>query len=530
MEIIDIGLNDLEPISITLDDTKPGSFGGSSGFGGGIELLMNDKKRAASVSSHVDMDDLDKIENELNELTGKGGSSSNYGSSSGNGSGSGSGGGFFESTTKTLSGFGNMFGLGGSTTQSKPDADVGYEKSDSRLGSATVESIGNSKTWDGFTKLNDIPNEKFEDAPSAAKMSEREKRRKKRAMLKKLEEWREKGLISGNNHFNMDSNYEEIEDEYETALDDKRKKDSIKLQGWWFMTAINSVEYLNAAFNPFDLNLDGWGEQVAEDIDSYEEIFAELHDKYKGGKLSPELSLLLRIGFSAAVVNFSNKALSSAAPGFNDVIKQSPELMKMFTDATVKSMSNNSPGFAFASNLMNSPDNVNTSFGPPPKPVETKSMPSQMRQMNFTDTPSNRPDISMGRGTMFREQGVELNNGYSSATAQERSSNVQERSSAVQERSLRPPAPAPTQTQGPSARPEMRGPQTDIDNILSGLKTKAVNIHERPVAMDAVSVEDVNDSMISISSLKDVQNANMPKRTQNRRKNTSNKNTISLDI
>ena len=90
-----------------------------------------------------------------------------------------------------------------------------------------------------------------------------------------------------------------------------------------------SLEYGNAVFNPFDLNLDGWGEQVSEDIDSYEEIFAELHDKYKGGKMAPELSLLLRIGFSAAVLNFSNKALSTATPGFNDVIKQSPELMKM---------------------------------------------------------------------------------------------------------------------------------------------------------------------------------------------------------
>lgn len=496
MEVIDIGLNDLEPIAISIDDTKPST----TNFGPGIELLMNDKKRTASANTHVAMDDLDDLENELNALSGV---------SSGSGPTSSSGvGGFFDSTTKTLN---NMFGFGGSSSQPTATVNDGYEKSDSRVGSATVESIGNSKTWDGFTKLNDIPNEKFEEAPSSAKMSEREKRRKKRAMLKKLEEWREKGLISGNSHFNMDSNYEEIEDEYETALEDKRKKDSIKLQGWWFMTAINSVEYLNAAFNPFDLNLDGWGEQVAEDIDSYEEIFGELHEKYKGGKLSPELSLLLRIGFSAAVVNFSNKALSSAAPGFNDVIKQSPELMKMFTDATVKTMSNNSPGFAFASNLMNSPDNVNTSFGPPPKPVETKSMPPQMRQMNFTETPSNRPDISMGRGAMFRESGVDLNNGYTSAQQQERS--------------LRPPAPAVS-----SARPEMRGPQTDIDNILSGLKTKAVNIHERPVATDAVSVEDVNDSMISISSLKDVQNANMPKRTQNRRKNTSNKNTISLDI
>ena len=50
---------------------------------------------------------------------------------------------------------------------------------------------------------------------------------------------------------------------------------------------VNSVEYANSAFNPFDINLDGWGEQVSEDLDSYEEIFAELHEKYKGGKNEP---------------------------------------------------------------------------------------------------------------------------------------------------------------------------------------------------------------------------------------------------
>ena len=32
--------------------------------------------------------------------------------------------------------------------------------------------------------------------------------------------------------------------------EDKRRKDSVKLQGWWFMTAVNSIEYANSAFNP----------------------------------------------------------------------------------------------------------------------------------------------------------------------------------------------------------------------------------------------------------------------------------------
>ena len=486
MEVIDLGLNDLEPVTLSFDETPS-----SSSLGPGIELLMNDKKKSATGSMNIDLGDLDKLENDLNNLSSTA-----------------------DSNTKSLnglSGFGNLFGFGSS---SEPKKEVPLEPTDSNIGHATADSMGNTKTWDGFTKMNDIP----QNAP-ASKMTDREKRRKKRAMIKKLEEWYEKGTIKNNSHFNMDSSYEEVEDEYETALEDKRKKDSIKIQGWWFITLVNSIEYANAAFNPFDLNLDGWGEQVSEDMDSYEEIFSELHEKYKGGKLSPELSLLLRLGFSAAVVNFTNKALSSATPGFNDVIKQSPELMKMFTNATVSSMSQQSPGFAFASSMMNDGQKgagVPMNMGPPPAPVETKSMPSMGQRpgnntMNFTQTPPNRPDIAMGRGAAFTSAPVERD-----IPSQ-----------------FNPPAPTNFNSMAPpmptANRPEMRGPQTDIDHILSGLKPKTVDIHALPVKTPDALSELGDDSMISISSLKDMQNANMPKKSR-RRNNGSNKNTISLDI
>ena len=332
-------------------------------------------------------------------------------------------------------------------------------------------------------------------------------------MIKKLDEWHDKGLIKNNSHFSMDSVYEEIEDEYESALEDKRKKDSMKLQGWWFMTFVNSLEYANTAFNPFDLNLDGWGEQVSEDIDSYEEIFAELHDKYKGGKLAPEISLLLRVAFSACVVNFTNKALSSATPGFNDVIKQSPELMRMFTNATVSSMSQQSPGFEFASNLMQ--EQANRPRGPPPPAsVDTKPQGGVPRPgMTFTEAPGNRPDINASRGTMFRESGVDMNNmnQYENAPPQRPVTMHQQ------------PPPIQRQQPVPVARPEMRGPQSsDIDNILSGLKTRTVNIHNQ-------ESNDEDDSMLSVTSLSDINNTNMPKRTS-RRKPRSERNIMSLDI
>jgi len=485
MEVIDLGLSDLEPVSIQFNEPS------SNSLGAGIELLMNDKKKTPSGSMQIDLGELDKLEDALKDLS----ESSNT------------------NETKSVGGLGstfsNFFGMGSSSNSSSgpppPSAsasssnNMGNDYGNSNIGQATADSMGNTKTWDGFQKINEIP-----QMSSSSRLSDREKRRKKRMMIKKLEEWYEKGLLKNNSHFTMESAYEEIEDEYESALEDKRKKDSIKLQGWWFMTFVNSVEYANAAFNPFDINLDGWGEQVSEDIDSYEEIFNELHDKYKGGKLAPEISLLLRLGFSAAVVNFTNKALSSATPAFNDVIKQSPELMKMFTNATVSSMSQASPGFAMASNMMKDATGPSRNMGPPPAPIETKSMPSMgQRPGNNTATagppsmPMNRPDIALGRGA-----------------------------------SLVPPPPPI------SGRQEMQGPKTDIDSILAGLKTKTIDIHQSPVEVQPaqqfnLDTQDARsdygmDSMISVSSLNEMQGANLPKRS--RRRNGSRGNTVSLDI
>lgn len=61
-----------------------GAGGGSSvNFGPGIELLMNDKKRNASNNINIDLGDLDKLENDLNELSGNTNKSVNMGKTGG---------------------------------------------------------------------------------------------------------------------------------------------------------------------------------------------------------------------------------------------------------------------------------------------------------------------------------------------------------------------------------------------------------------------------------------------------------------
>jgi hypothetical protein len=67
----------------------------------------------------------------------------------------------------------------------------------------------------------------------------------------------------------------------------------------------------------------------------------------------------------------------------------------------------------------------------------------------------------------------------------------------------------------------MKGPQTDISNILSGLKQK-----ERDVVFTRDNTE--TESMISVTSLNDINNTNLPKRVK--RKQRSDKNVVSLDI
>ena len=52
-------------MEITELDLNDNRFGRSSNFGGGLELLMNDKVRESSrPTSDIDLEDLNKLENE----------------------------------------------------------------------------------------------------------------------------------------------------------------------------------------------------------------------------------------------------------------------------------------------------------------------------------------------------------------------------------------------------------------------------------------------------------------------------------
>ena len=452
--------------------TKP-----SVNFGGGIELLMNEKKRGGS-SADIGLAELSDLENELNDLSTDIGKKTVENSRSS----------VFNKAINNLptSTREPFEGASISVSKSEPaDRGINIEPDSANLGEQTAQNITTNKTWDGFGKFNNIP-----IVSDEAPMSKEELVREKFKYLRRLEDLERKGA-SLTKKYSMESPLAELQGEYEMIIAEREKSNSVKFQGRMLMACVTGLEFLNSKFDPFDLKMDGWGEQVNENISDYDEIFQELHEKYRSkAKLAPELKLLFQLGGSAIMVHMTNTMFKSAMPGMDEIMKQNPELMQQFSQAAVNSMGESNPGFG---NFMNNFVPGNTApppppnMGPPPSAINTQTMKSQRYA-----PPPNRPDLTASK----TQAGISIEEKFSPLD------NPQH---------IKTPAPA---------RPEMKGPG-DISQLLSGLKTKQVNIPAAPS-------KEKDPSTISISELKEMSDQKVPK--SKRKQSNSARNTVSLDL
>jgi len=251
------------------------------------------------------------------------------GGGGGGGGGSGSGGGF-------LSGIFNLNKSDGGSS--------GGDTGGIHLGQSTSNTDADNRTWDGYGKFNNIPLDPDANVDPTPQLSKEEMLKEKFKLLRKLEELEQKG-VQLTKRYSMDSSYAEMKGEYDTQMEERERQNSVKFQGKMLLACITGLEFLNNKFDPFDLKLDGWSEQVNENLGEYDEIFGELHEKYKSkAKMSPELKLLFQLGGSAIMLHMTNTMFKSALPGMDDIMRQNPELMQQFTQAAVSSMSNNIGG------------------------------------------------------------------------------------------------------------------------------------------------------------------------------------------
>jgi len=457
-----IVLNDITDINIPIQSN-------SINFGGGVELLMNDKRRPDKHSDLMDINisDLNALESELNDLT----EPTEIKSTKSD---------LFQSMLKQPA-----------PKDSKPItlniSDV--DNQEPSIGRSTAQAHVETQPND-YSKFNVHIDP---DIPDVLDKSPEDILREKFTFLNKLENLERKG-VRLTKKYSMDSNLDEMKGEYESIIAEKEKSNSMKFQGKMLMAAITGIEFLNNRIDPFDIKLDGWSEQINENIEDYDDIFAELHEKYNSKvKLAPELKLLFQLGGSAIMVHMTNTMFKSALPGMDDIMRQNPELMQQFTQAAVNSMGEQSPGFGgFMNNIMKN-DPKPTEIGTLPNPMKTRSDKSSRYTVN-----PNRPDISAARA----QDGYDVNDTFETVNE----------------------VNAPRSMKQDRPRPEMKGP-SDINDLLSGLKPNTQKSNE-PAEPMVIPVKE--GSTVSIQDLKELQSANIPSRSNRRKK--SEKTSISLDF
>jgi hypothetical protein len=137
----------------------------------------------------------------------------------------------------------------------------------------------------------------------------------------------------------------EIEAEVARRKDSKGLEASIRFQRSMMTTVTSGMEFLNSRYDPFGVHLEGWSEQVNENIEDYDEIFEELYDKYKDkSKVAPEVRLILSLGLSAGMCHITNTMFKSRMPGMDDILRNNPDLARQFAKAAATESVG--PGFA----------------------------------------------------------------------------------------------------------------------------------------------------------------------------------------
>ena len=450
-------------IKISVSENIGGSK--SVNFGPGAEMLMNpNKQKSASPKSDININDLNNLDNlNLDDVAPK-------------------------KKRPSFTDIGsNLFG----SSEPKKDID-GLKPINISTPSIELKTPLNmatepekKETSDGFKTFNEIPvNPTI--VPDVPKMTPEELLREKLGYLRKLEALEKKG-IALTKKYTMDSPLAEMKGEYEMIKADKEKKNSIKFQQKILLAFVSGIEFLNNKFDPFDIKLDGWSEAVNENVDEYDEVFGELHEKYGGKtKMAPELKLLFMLGGSAAMLHMTNTMFKSSMPGMDDIMRQNPELMQQFQNAAMNTMSQQNPGFSgFMNGVMGGgpnmmPPQMTPPMGSPPGPSD------EMRRNPPRMSRNIRPDVNASRMTSNMNDAV----------------NVRDNFEKVQK----------------SRRPEMKGP-SELDDILSGLKTKKINIKQSD-----------EKSVVSISELEDMKDSLEKPKKSRRKKPKSERNAISLNF
>lgn len=108
----------------------------------------------------------------------------------------------------------------------------------------------------------------------------------------------------------MSCSLDEIKNEYERVRNEIQTDRSVAFFKRMLLLGVQGIEMLNTKFDPMGVDLDGWSEAMGYSMENaeYDEVLAELYEKYKGrGTMSPEVKLIFMIISSATMFTITKK-------------------------------------------------------------------------------------------------------------------------------------------------------------------------------------------------------------------------------
>jgi hypothetical protein len=176
-------------------------------------------------------------------------------------------------------------------------------------------------------------------ASSSPVLSHDEVMRLKRQILYQFDRLERKGVRLPR-RFTLADSLEDMRAELERLKIDREVDGSIKFQRKALIALVTGIEYLNSAYDPMDIKLEGWSDTMYDNLDEYDDVFEELHMKYRSkANMAPEIKLIMMVGGSGLMFHLANSMFRrSSLPGMEQIMRQNPQLMRDFTQATVSHM------------------------------------------------------------------------------------------------------------------------------------------------------------------------------------------------
>ena len=183
-------------------------------------------------------------------------------------------------------------------------------------------------------------------------------------LLNKISRLAKKGVATSA-RLTIYSDVEEMRTEFKRMMYGIEVDRSIKFQRRMLIACVTGLEFLNDKFDPFDLELNGWSQNMMENVDDYDGVFEELYNKYKTKvQVAPEVKLIMMVGGSAMMFHLTNSMFKAAVPNVTQVMQQNPGLMQNMMDAVQRSQQGQGPTPMQASSVPTPPSGPRDMRGP----------------------------------------------------------------------------------------------------------------------------------------------------------------------